>query len=132
MDEDKIGMVNRALRKAWQLGQTYWQQADSEYFSQHKKAAETHAEFQQLVAETRAAMRDAIVRQGGVKVRDNYKPTADIKWFRVEGNHAKGNKPLAQIAGYPECGPEWFCLKQRWCSDSVGEDDEWRDIEVVA
>ena len=65
-------------------------------------------------------------------MRDNYKPTADIKWFRVAGNYTNGDKPLAQIAGYPECGPEWFCLKQRWTSDFVGEDDEWRDIEVVA
>lgn len=59
MDEDKIDMVSKALRKAWQLGQTYWQQADSDYSSQHKKADETQAKFQQLVDETRAAMRDA-------------------------------------------------------------------------
>lgn len=59
MDEDKIDMVSIALRKAWQLGQMYWQQADSEYFSQNKKADETQARFQRLVDETRSVMRDA-------------------------------------------------------------------------
>lgn len=61
-----------------------------------------------------------------------YKPTSNIKWFRVEDNYANGEKPLSQIAGYPGCGHEWFCLKQLWVSDFVGEPDEWRDIEVVA
>ncbi len=50
-----------ALRKAWQLGQTYWQQADSEYISQNKKSDETYAKFQQLSEDTR----NAISRQKG-------------------------------------------------------------------
>jgi hypothetical protein len=49
-------VVSKALRRAWQLGQTYWQQADSEYTSHHKKADETQAKFQTLVDETRAAI----------------------------------------------------------------------------
>ena len=48
--------VSKALRRAWQLGQTYWQQADSEYTSQHKKADETQRKFDQLVEETCAAL----------------------------------------------------------------------------
>ena len=63
---------------------------------------------------------------------EGYKPTNNIKWFRVEGNRVNGECPLAQIAGYPECGPEWYCLKQLWVSDYQGEPDEWRDIDVVA
>ena len=54
--EDRADVVSKALAKAWRLGQTYWQQADSEYTSQHKKAAETQAKFQALVDETRAAI----------------------------------------------------------------------------
>src|SRR5574337_1295543 len=54
--EDRADVVSKALRKAWQLGQTYWQQADSEYTSQHRKADETQARFQALVDETRAAI----------------------------------------------------------------------------
>ena len=39
---DLTDTVCKALRRAWQLGQTYWQQADSESFVQHKKAETTH------------------------------------------------------------------------------------------
>jgi len=54
--EGMADAVSIALRKAWQLGQTYWQQADSEYTSDHRKAEVTQATFQQLVDETRAAV----------------------------------------------------------------------------
>ncbi len=54
--EDKADIVSKALRRAWHLGQTYWQQADSESWSQNKKADETQARFQQLVDETRTAI----------------------------------------------------------------------------
>lgn len=45
-----------AVRKAFSLGQTYWQQADSEYTSQHRKAEGTWATFKALIEETRAAL----------------------------------------------------------------------------
>jgi len=41
-----------ALRQAYYLGQTYWQQADSEYTSQWKKADVTQQNYVDLVAET--------------------------------------------------------------------------------
>jgi hypothetical protein len=51
--EDKADAVSIALRKAWQLGQTYWQQADSDNMREYRKAEVTYATFQQLVDETR-------------------------------------------------------------------------------
>lgn len=54
--EDKADLVAIALRRAWQLGQTYWQQADSDFISHHRKADETQAKFQTLVDETKAAV----------------------------------------------------------------------------
>ena len=57
--EDLQDTVSKALRRAWQLGQTYWQQADSEYTSQHRKADETQGKFDALVEETRAALASA-------------------------------------------------------------------------
>lgn len=57
--EDLQDTVSIALRRAWQLGQTYWQQADSEYTSQHRKADETQGKFDALVEETRAALSTA-------------------------------------------------------------------------
>lgn len=55
-NENLQDLVSKAMRRAWQLGQTYWQQADSESWSQNKKAGETEAKFHQLVDETRAAI----------------------------------------------------------------------------
>ena len=53
---DLLAMVSKALREAYNLGQRYWQQADSEYISQHKKADDTRAKFLALVEETCAAL----------------------------------------------------------------------------
>jgi 2-methylcitrate dehydratase PrpD len=44
--------VEKALRRAFSLGQTYWQQADSDYASQWKKSDATKAAFEELVAAT--------------------------------------------------------------------------------
>ena len=49
-------VVSKALRRAWQLGQTYWQQADSDSYRQNKQSGETQAVFVKLVDETRAAL----------------------------------------------------------------------------
>ena len=53
---DLPAMVSKALREAYNLGMMYWQQADSEYISQHKKADDTRAKFLALVEETCAAL----------------------------------------------------------------------------
>ena len=47
--------ITQALRRAYYLGQTYWQQADSEFTSEHRKADATSAKFNALIAETIAA-----------------------------------------------------------------------------
>lgn len=44
--------VHEALKKAFQLGQTYWQQADSDSFIQNKKSDETRAKFLKLCEDT--------------------------------------------------------------------------------
>jgi hypothetical protein len=46
--------LRAALKRAYNLGQTYWQQADSEYSSHWKKADVTQATFRQLVDDTLA------------------------------------------------------------------------------
>ena len=53
---DLLAMVSKALREAYNLGQRYWQQADNECISQHKKADDTRAKFLALVEETCAAL----------------------------------------------------------------------------
>lgn len=48
--------LTAALRRAYSLGQIYWQQVDSDRASQHRKADETEARFRALVAEMVAAL----------------------------------------------------------------------------
>ena len=45
-----------ALRKAYNFGQTYWQQADSDSYSQQRKSNETADKFAQFVTDTVAAL----------------------------------------------------------------------------
>lgn len=56
LNDDLQDLVSKALRKAWQLGKIYRQQADSEYISQQNKSDATQAKFQELIDETRAAL----------------------------------------------------------------------------
>ena len=51
-----IELMRSALKRAFSLGQTYWQQADSEYYSHWKKADVTESIFKQLVEDTLAAI----------------------------------------------------------------------------
>ena len=44
--------VTDALRRAFSLGKTYWQQAHSDFISQHVKADATRAKFQELCERT--------------------------------------------------------------------------------
>lgn len=62
VNADLQDLVSKALRKAWQLGQTYWQQADSEYASQWKKSYATQVAFNELVENTRAALQSTKVQ----------------------------------------------------------------------
>lgn len=48
--------MREALQRAFDLGQRYWQQADSEYESEHKKADSTHAKYKELVEDTVQAL----------------------------------------------------------------------------
>lgn len=40
-----------ALRRAFALGQTYWQQADSDSLAQHRRAGHTQEQFEALVTQ---------------------------------------------------------------------------------
>ncbi|MEJ1934502.1 hypothetical protein WDZ92_30260, partial [Nostoc sp. NIES-2111] len=48
--------VATALRRAFNLGQTYWQQADSDSYSQNAKSDITRGKFEALLEETTAAV----------------------------------------------------------------------------
>ena len=44
--------ITKALRRAFSLGQTYWQQADSDSYKQNVKSDETRQKFETLIVET--------------------------------------------------------------------------------
>lgn len=52
MTTDRDALVKDAMKKAFALGQTYWQQADSEYSSQNIKSKVTAEKFNTLLTET--------------------------------------------------------------------------------
>ena len=52
MNDKTEQTVTDALRRAFSLGQIYWQQADSEYISQNRKSDATRAKFQELCERT--------------------------------------------------------------------------------
>lgn len=54
--DDTIDAVSKALRRAWQLGQTYWKQVDSDSSKQQDKSDATQKKFEALVDETRAML----------------------------------------------------------------------------
>lgn len=47
--------IRAALKRAFSLGQTYWQQADSDSYAQNRRADDTRAKFDQLVTVTALA-----------------------------------------------------------------------------
>jgi len=86
--EDLQDSITKALKKAFQLGQTYWQQADSESFSQNKKCDETRAKFYELKDEAVAAIREAQAEQ------EKQEPVAwpvDRTWFYSVLRYAEKN-----------------------------------------
>ena len=48
--------IRKALNRAFRLGQTYWQQADSESYAQNRKSVKTMDAFRALLDETCAAL----------------------------------------------------------------------------
>ena len=52
MNDKTEQSVTDALRRAFSLGKTYWQQAHSDFISQHVKADATRAKFQELCERT--------------------------------------------------------------------------------
>lgn len=56
LNAEENDVVHKALRKAYQLGQQYWQYADSDRISDYKKADVTEDKFRQLVLDTLTAI----------------------------------------------------------------------------
>jgi hypothetical protein len=55
--------LERALRRAFALGEVHWRQSDSESFSENRKVDETRAKFNALIAETIALATSANLKE---------------------------------------------------------------------
>jgi hypothetical protein len=64
---------------------------------------------------------------------DYYTPTNRIKWFRLEqgSETSETERPVVVVPRGFGGEPEPFVLRQLWTSCMVGEDDQWREIELV-
>lgn len=94
--ESLTEQVRASLRRAYNLGQTYWQQADSEYISQHRKADVTAGCFVELIDATVADVeRWAASHAGAVAAPDDREKLlrtaldAAAKWADAEHLHAR-------------------------------------------
>ena len=75
-DDKTEQTVTDALRRAFSLGKTYWQQAHSDFISQHVKADATRAKFQELCERTEDTI-DTLSAQLAEAQRDAATPTPD-------------------------------------------------------
>jgi len=63
--DDTEQQVRAAMRRAFNLGQTYWQQADSQSYAENRRSDETRRKFDELVEETVSLVRASAERAQG-------------------------------------------------------------------
>lgn len=59
---DVADIATKAMQRAWLLGQTYWQQANSDSYIQHRKSDVTEATYWQAKDDVRLAIIAAIIK----------------------------------------------------------------------
>ena len=84
-------VVTVALNKAYRLGHTYWQQADSELHSEQDKANGTHEKFRKLINDTlQAAQAGTKTVDRNIRVTDAvepFKPLSDDEILWIAKSH---------------------------------------------
>ena len=101
--------IEKALRLAFNLGQTYWQQADSESYSQNRKSEATSAKFNALVAEVAAAL-----EQPAPTAAPAERDMREV--FETDHLGPLNSKRFADDERYidPQVEREWFYFKAFW------------------
>lgn len=89
--------VTDALRRAFYLGQTYWQQADSEYTSQHRKADATRAKFHELCERTEDAIDTLLTQLAEAQRRIKELETPTMFWDFNNPEHGAFDSPYYAI-----------------------------------
>lgn len=114
--EMKEEALRAAMRKAFNFGQTYWRQADSDHVSQHKKADITRDKFIQLTEDTCAILEDAAAPV--LPVEQPSQPavrTADctLCGFCAATGERIAASPIAEQAPSPDL--KWLAAIQALC-----------------
>lgn len=117
---DLTDTVCKALRRAFQLGQTYWQQADSESYKQNAKSADTHAAFVALLDATRAALTPAARQPSGwMPIETAPKDNTVIRLYAQGGGFYDADfNPSGSVEGFwcdgEWCGAFWDPQQDTW------------------
>jgi hypothetical protein len=69
-------LVGEAINRAWRLGQTYWQQADSESYRENARSDVTRGKYEDLRTQTLALLAQQPEAVGWVSVKDRLPPAA--------------------------------------------------------
>ena len=123
---NNIETMKMALKRAFNLGQTYWQQADSEYTSHWKKADITKASFEQLVEDTCQVIEQTQQAEPVVWMYQN-KSTHEVRfqkhmrsfvdhsaWYEVPlYSEPLANHELQCVCGAVWCGDEMVHLPNK-------------------
>lgn len=94
-DGDVAETLTKALRRAYHLGQTYWQQADSESYAQNRRADETARKFEALLGETTGALAAAVAaeRERCAQLCEQWNATPGSRLAR----EIRGEKPATHV-----------------------------------
>jgi hypothetical protein len=100
---DIIDGVTKALRRAYQLGQKYWQQADSESWIEQDRSDETYKKFVALCDETRKLLisgefSTALVAENTV----HSEPIGFASCVEIR-NLEKGYSDELRVCRHPQC-----------------------------
>lgn len=133
---DLLAMVSKALREAYYLGQRYWQQTDSEYISQYKKADDTRANFLALVEETCAALAAGQATAAPAGVPANMRlcylcghPADAHPWVNdPRGGKRRGDCPAAPAQPAAQQGVAYAALPEPYCNAHDDADAFYPDM----
>lgn len=85
-----------ALRRAYALGQKYWQQADSDFARDNRKADETQAKFNQLVESMQGWLSPAEADNLRTQLAEAQKDLERWRWLR---DHARIFRQSPDMSG---------------------------------
>ena len=83
--------IEPALRRAYALGQKYWQQADSDFARDHRKADETQAKFNQLVESMQGWLSPAEADNLRAQLAEARRDAERYSWLRMNRLWLKAN-----------------------------------------